>query len=142
MSDKRLCIADYPLSETQPETVTGARGKRLDEITLDKVISGDVDMEDLRVTAEALRRQAEIADAAGRPTLAQNFRRGAELTGVPQEVIMEVYELLRPGRARKRADLEAAANRLRQEFGAERMAAFVEEAAEVYDRRGLFTFRY
>ena len=55
---------------------------------------------------------------------------------------MEVYELLRPGRARKRADLEAAASRLRQEFGAERMAAFVEEAAEVYDRRGLFTFRY
>jgi propanediol dehydratase small subunit len=35
-----------------------------------------------------------------------------------------------------------AAQRLRDEFGAERLAAFLEEAADVYERRGLFRFRY
>ena len=31
---------------------------------------------------------------------------------------------------------------LRETYGATRMAAFVEEAAEVYERRGLFTYRF
>jgi len=61
---------------------------------------------------------------------------------VPQTVIMQTYELLRPGRAKDRQTLLDAAERLRRDHGAERMAAFVEEAAEVYERRGLFTFRY
>ncbi|HSM19652.1 MAG TPA: diol dehydratase small subunit, partial [Hyphomicrobiales bacterium] len=61
---------------------------------------------------------------------------------VPQQVIMETYELLRPGRAADKGKLMAAAQRLREEFGAERLAAFLEEAADVYDRRGLFRFRY
>jgi len=52
---------------------------------------------------------------------------------------MRVYELLRPGRAKDKAPLLEAAARLRAEFGAERMARFVEEAAAVYERRGLFT---
>ena len=41
----------------------------------------------------------------GRPTLAQNFERAAELVNVPQDVIMQVYELLRPGRARTKQQL-------------------------------------
>jgi propanediol dehydratase small subunit len=53
-----------------------------------------------------------------------------------------MYELLRPGRAPDKSRLMAAAQRLREEFGAERLAAFLEEAADVYDRRGLFRFRY
>jgi propanediol dehydratase small subunit len=35
-----------------------------------------------------------------------------------------------------------AARRLREEFGATNLAAFFEEAAEVYERRGLFRFRF
>ena len=91
--------ADYPLAETQPEAVTGKRGKPLGDITLDAVLSGDVTMEDLRITPAALNAQAEIARDAGRPTLALNFERAAELVDVPQDVIMAAYELLRPGRA-------------------------------------------
>ena len=49
---------DYPLAETQPEAVTGPRGKRLSEITLDAVLDGSVTMEDLRITPGALRAQA------------------------------------------------------------------------------------
>jgi propanediol dehydratase small subunit len=134
--------ADYPLSETQPEAVTGKRGKALRDITLDAVLAGDVAMEDLRITPEALRAQADIARDAGRPTLALNFERGAELVEVPQDFIMEVYELLRPGRARSKQQLLDAAASMRDAYSAERIARFIEEAAETYEARGLFTFRF
>ena len=134
--------ADYPLAETQPGAVTGKRGKALPEITLDAVLAGDVTMEDLRITPQALQAQAEIARDAGRPTLALNFERGAELVEVPQEFIMQVYELLRPGRAKSRQELLDAAAAMRGIYGAERIARFIEEAAETYEARGLFTFRF
>ena len=133
---------DYPLAETQPDAVTGPRGKRLSEITLDAVLDGSVTMEDLRITPHALRAQGEIARDAGRPALAQNFDRAAELVNVPQDVIMEVYELLRPGRAQSKAQLLAAAERLRTEYGAAGIADFIREATETYEARGLFTFRF
>lgn len=141
MSDK-LDIEDYPLSEKRPELISGQRGKKLSDITLDALVSGEVQMEDLRITSEALHYQADIARAAGRPTLAENFERGAELVGVPEEVIMEIYELLRPGRAAERSVLIEAAKRLRRDYGAAKLADFIEEAADVYERRGLFTYRF
>lgn len=141
MTDK-LGVADYPLAEKRPELVRGAGGKPLEQITLDGVVSGAVTRDDLRITPDALRQQAEIARAAGRATLAANFERAAELCDVPQDVIMGVYELLRPGRARDKAPLLEAARTLRETYGATRMAAFVEEAAAVYERRGLFTYRF
>ncbi len=134
--------ADYPLAETQPEAITGPRGKRLSDITLDAVLDGSVTMEDLRITPEALKAQAEIARDAGRPTLAQNFERAAELVDMPQDVIMQVYELLRPGRARTKQQLLDAADMLRASHGAARIASFLEEAADTYEERGLFVFRF
>lgn len=142
MSGKPLTTADYPLAERRPDLVEGPRGKGLDDITLDALIAGEATIEDLRITPRALEQQAEIAIAAGRPTLGENFRRAAELVDVPQEVIMRVYELLRPGRAKGPDELRAAAAMLRQTYKAERMAAFIEEAAEVYSARGLFKRRF
>jgi propanediol dehydratase small subunit len=142
MSEDRLTIGDYPLAEKRPEIVRGKRGKGLDEITLDAVLEDRVALEDLRITARALRQQAEIARAAGRETLAENFERAAELVDVPQDTIMRVYELLRPGRAESKSALLAAATELREQYGANIMAAFVEEAAAVYERRGLFKKRF
>lgn len=139
---KKLTTADYPISEERPDLIKGRRGKGLDELTLDKLIAGEVTLEDLRITPEALRLQGEVAEAAGRPTLAQNFERAAELADVPQDVIMRIYELLRPGRARSKDDLLAVAAELRDQYSAKRMAAFVEEAAGVYERRGLFVRRF
>lgn len=141
MSEK-LTVGDYPLAEKRPELVMGRGGKPLDAITLDAVVAGDVTLDDLRITPDALRRQAEISRDAGRATLAANFDRAAELTDVPQDFIMAVYELLRPGRAKDKAPLLEAARTLRETYGAERMAAFVEEAAAVYERRGLYTYRF
>jgi propanediol dehydratase small subunit len=139
---RKFSIADYPLAETQPENVIGPRGKALSDITLTAVTNGEVTMEDLRITPQALRAQAEISQAANRPTLAKNFNRAAELVNVPQDFIMATYELLRPGRAKSKRELMTAAHILRETYKAPAMAAFVEEAAEVYQQRGLFTFRY
>jgi propanediol dehydratase small subunit len=138
----KLTIADYPLAETRSGRIKGQRGKSLDDITLDAVMAGKVTMEDLRITPQALADQAEISRAANRPALALNFERAAELVGVPQDFIMSSYEMLRPGRAKSREQLLEVANTFRQAYKAERMAKFIEEAADVYERRGLFTYRF
>jgi len=135
-------VADYPLAETRPDQVRARSGKPMDAITLDAVLAGEISMEDLRIDASALRQQAAIARAAGRATLARNLERGADLVAVPNDVIMGIYDLLRPGRARSKDELLAAARTLRDDYGAATVAAFVEEAAEVYERRGLFRFRF
>ena len=142
MSGKHLSPADYPLAEKRPDLVRTRSGKRLEDLTLDALETGAVALEDLRITPQALRQQAEIARAAGRPTLARNFERAAELVDVPQDVILRIYELLRPGRAKGKADLLAAAQLLRDAYKADKMASFVEEAAAVYERRGLFSKRF
>ncbi|CCB66997.1 diol dehydratase small subunit [Hyphomicrobium sp. MC1] len=142
MSDKPLSVADYPLAERRPDIVETKTGKTLEDISLDAVLTDKVGLEDLRITDRALRQQAEVAKAAGRPTLAANFRRGAELVDVPQDVIMRTYELLRPGRAGSKDELLAAAKELRVVYGANGVAAFIEEAADVYERRSLYKKRY
>jgi propanediol dehydratase small subunit len=142
MTGKPLTVADYPLAENRPDVVETKAGKKLDDITLEGVLSDRVSLEDLRITDRALRQQAEIASAAGRPTLAANFERGAELVDVPQDVIMRIYELLRPGRAGSKDELIAAATELRQTYGADGVAAFIEEAADVYERRSLYKKRF
>jgi glycerol dehydratase small subunit/propanediol dehydratase small subunit len=141
MTDK-LTIADYPLAETRSGKIRGQHGKSLDDITLDSVMADNVTMEDLRITPHALADQAEISRAAKRPTLALNFERAAELVNVPQDFIMSVYELLRPGRAKSKEQLLEVATTFRKEYKAERMAKFIEEAADVYERRGLYTYRF
>jgi len=135
-------IPDYPLAETCPAEVRGSRGLNLDELTLDRVASGEITMDDLRITPQSLSRQAEISRAAGRPTLSLNLERAAEMTALPQQLIMEIYELLRPGRAKSEAELISAAKLLRETYGKSKLAAFLEEAAEVYRRRGLYMDRY
>ena len=137
-----LAVADYPLSEMRPDLIRTRTGKSLDQITVEALKSGAATMDDLRITKDALLMQAEIAEAAGRPRLGANFERASEMVDVPQEVLLNAYELLRPGRAKSKAELLDAAKAFRESYKAERVAAFLEEAAEVYERRGLFQFRY
>jgi glycerol dehydratase small subunit/propanediol dehydratase small subunit len=139
---KKLSIADYPLAETRPDQIRGKRGKALADITLASIMAGDVTMEDLQITPKALLDQAEIAADANRPTLAQNFARAAELVDVPQDLIMSTYELLRPGRAKSKQDLLDRAALLRTDHAAPSIADFILEAAEIYEKRGLFTYRF
>lgn len=134
--------ADYPLAETRPDTIRGKNGLALADITLDAVLAGHVTMEDLQITPHALRDQADIAVDAGRPTLGLNFARAAELVAVPQDLIMSTYALLRPGRAKSKQDLLDRAHLLRHTHNAPAIADFITEAAEIYDKRGVFTYRF
>jgi propanediol dehydratase small subunit len=121
----------YPLSEKQPERLKAPSGLAFADITLQAVLDGKVQMSDLRVTAEALELQARLAETAGRPQLAANFRRAAELAQVPEDKIMLIYNALRPGRATAQ-ELQRLADSLEQEFKAHRCAQFIREAAQAY----------
>jgi propanediol dehydratase small subunit len=142
MADKSFTASDYPIAETQPDEVIGNRGKPLSSLTMDAVLNGDVTMEDLRITPRALEQQAQISKSVGRSTLAGNFERAAEMAQLPQDEVMAVYELLRPGRAASKDNLLDVAQRLRDEQDAPLLADFVEEAARFYEKRGLFRKRY
>lgn len=113
----------------------GYSGRRVGEITLDAVRSGEVGNDDVRIHPDTLAQQAEVARAHANPNLAENLLRAAELTGLPDEEVMRLYELLRPHRATV-AELNEVADGL-ESRGAVRNAALFREAAVVYERRGL-----
>lgn len=126
---------DFPLAAKRPDLVKTNTGKRVDELTLEQAIKGELKAEELRITPETLELQAQISEKAGRPQLAANLRRAAELTKVSDERVLEMYNALRPYRSTK-AELLAMADELEQKYGAKINAAFVREACEVYERRG------
>ena len=128
--------SDYPLGTRRPDLVRTPSGRGLDELTLDAVRAGEIGPEELRATPETLRRQSEVALAAGRTQLGDNLARAAELADVPSETILEIYTALRPHRSTA-AELAAWADRLESELAAPLTAAFVREAAAAYAERDL-----
>ena len=110
-------------------------GREASELTVDGVVGGELGPDDIRISPDTLRHQAEVARAHGNPQLAANFERAAELTAFEESEILALYELLRPGRAtgdelrRKADELESRSAPI--------CAAFVREAAVVYERTGL-----
>ena len=140
--DKKALDALYPVAEKQAARLRTRTGKTLDALTLEAVRERRLEADDLAITPEALRLQAEVAETAGRTQLGENLRRGAELANVPQDTIFETYELLRPGRARDKAELLALAERYRREFDDPEIAALIDEAAEIYERRNLYRKRF
>lgn len=142
MNDSQSPLLLYPVAEKAPERVRTGSGKPLSTLTLEGVMDGTITPADITITPGALRLQADIARAAGRETLAENFERAAELVAVPQEMLIDTYEMLRPGRTENADALRARAAELRNGYGAENIASMLEEAATVYERRGLFEKRY
>jgi propanediol dehydratase small subunit len=110
-------------------------GRDSSELSVDGVVGGELGPDDIRISPETLRHQADVAREHGNPQLAANFERAAELTAFEESEILALYEMLRPHRATadellaKAVELEA-----RQ---APICAAFVREAAAVYERTGL-----
>ncbi|MCS6953016.1 MAG: diol dehydratase small subunit [Bryobacterales bacterium] len=119
---------DYPLAEKHPDQLRTPTGRPFAAITLHAAVAGEIGMEDLRITPEALEWQARIAESEGRTQLAENLRRAAELTRLPDERILEIYEALRPGRSDKAA-LERLADELERDYGAFRCARLLRDAA-------------
>ena len=126
---------EYPLAD-DPENVETPEGTKLSEITLEKIVEGEIDGDELVIAPETLEKQAQVAEEAGRPQVARNFRRAAELTAVPDDRILEIYNALRPSGTDKETLLEIA-EELETEYDAEINAAHVREAAEVYEQRDL-----
>ena len=118
--------------------VTGVRalsGRPVEGLTVEAVRAGEIGLADLRIHPETLERQAVVAAEHGNPQLAENLRRAAELTRLPDEEVLAIYDALRPGRSTPGRLAELAADL--KERGLPRCASLLAEAAEVYARRGL-----
>lgn len=129
-------MSEYPLRENAAESLRAQSGRWLSEITAEALAAGELGGDDLRTHADTLRQQAEIARAGGFPQLAANLLRAAELTDVPNDELLRIYETLRPERA-SYIELERLADYLESTYGARENAAFIREAADVYRARGL-----
>lgn len=135
MSERLDYRSDFPLSEKRRDLVQTATGRTLDEITLEAVMEGQIAADELRITPQTLEYQAQIAESIGRRQLALNMRRAAELTRVPDQRVLQIYNALRPGRSTER-ELLAIADELEGVYSAGVCATFVREAAAIYKTRG------
>ena len=133
-SSEKIGVSSYPLGSRRPDLVRTPTNKTLDDITLENVMNGKITIEDLNITADTLELQAQEAEDAGRSSIARNFRRAAELTTIPDDRILQIYNSLRPFRSTK-AELLQIADELENKYGALINAALVREAAEVYEKR-------
>ncbi|KKB41380.1 diol dehydratase small subunit [Bacillus thermotolerans] len=125
---------DYPLATKRPELIQAPTGKTLDDLTLQGVLNGEVKPEDVRISADTLELQAQVAESIGRDPFARNLRRAAELIAVPDDRILDIYNALRPYRSTKE-ELLAIADELEQQYNATINAKLVREAADVYETR-------
>ena len=92
-------------------------------------------MDDVTIHPDTLVRQAQVARDHANPQLAENLLRAAELTLIPDDEVLAMYEALRPGRSTT-DELRALSVSL-SERGAPRTAALIDEAAAAYARRGI-----
>ena len=125
----------YPLAENGRGDARTSSGRLVPEISLDAVVRGDVTPDDIRISPDVLRQQADFAEQGGNRQLADNLRRGAELVAFSDDELLELYESLRPGRS-SALELDELANRL-DARAATLCAAMVREARHAYVRRGL-----
>lgn len=129
-------MSNYPLGQNEAATITSKTGKKLSEITLDEVKRGSVTAEDIKISPEMLKRQGQVAASVDNPQMEANFERAAELSNVPDDVILKMYDKLRPNRSTKR-ELVLMAQELLEKYQAPHCAKLVLEAAEIYEKRGI-----
>lgn len=129
-------MSNYPLGKNEADTITSRTGKKLSQITLDEVKRGNVTADDIKISAEMLKRQGEVAKEADNPQMQANFERAAELVNVPDDVILSMYNMLRPNRSSKR-QLVMLAQELLEKYRAPHCAKLVLGAAEIYEKRGI-----
>ena len=126
----------YPLGEHEKEKITSRTGKKLTDITLDEVMKNRVSADDIKISKEVLKAQGQVAREAGNDPMEKNFERAAELVYVPDDVILKMYDKLRPNRSTK-LELVLMAQELLEKYNARNCARLVMEAAEVYEKRGI-----
>lgn len=126
----------YPLGEYEKDSITSKTGKKLNDINLDEVKKGNVNADDIKISKETLLKQAKVAKAADNIQLGENFERAAELVDVPDDVIMNVYNKLRPNRS-TRQELLDIADELVSKYNAVLCGDLVLETVAIYEKRGV-----
>ena len=126
----------YPLGKYEKHVIASKTGKRLDDINLDEVLKNHISPEDIKISQETLHEQGQIAKANGNNSMEKNFERAAELVNVPDDVILKMYDKLRPNRSTK-LELVLMAKELLDNYQAKHCAKLVMEAVEVYEKRGI-----
>ena len=130
----KMTAANYPLAEKEADKLKTPTGKPFSSLSYEKVLSGELTSDDMRIAPETLEYQAQVAESVNREAFAGNLRRAAELIAVPDERLLEIYNALRPYRSTKQ-ELIDIANELDGKYGAKTAAALVREAAGVYEKR-------
>ena len=126
----------YPLGEYEKNSIRSKTGKKISDITIEEVKKGNVTADDIKISKEMLHNQGQVAKDNDNIGLAKNFERASELVDVPDEVILKMYNTLRPNRATK-LELVTMAQELLEKYKAENCARLVMEAAEIYEKRGI-----
>lgn len=126
----------YPLGEYEKDSIRSKTGKKLTEITLDEVMKGHISSDDIKISKETLKAQGQVARECGNDSMEKNFERAAELVDVPDEVILKMYDKLRPNRSTK-LELVMMAQELIEKYNAKNCARLVMEAVEIYEKRGV-----
>ncbi len=126
----------YPLGEYEKDSIKSKTGKKLTDITLDEVMKGHISSDDIKISKETLKAQGQVARESGNDPMEKNFERAAELVDVPDEVILKMYDKLRPNRSTK-LELVMMAQELIEKYNAKNCARLVMEAVEVYEKRGV-----
>ena len=126
----------FPLGQHHREDITTKSGRPLSELNLDQVLGGQVGSDDVSVSAETLELQAGFARAAGYDEVAANLARAAEMTRIPNNEILEIYEALRPGRSTY-YQLLSLSQQVASMYAAEHTGAYIREAADAYRDTGL-----
>ena len=126
----------YPLGESEKDRIQSKTGKKLTDITLDEVMKGHISSDDIKISKEMLKAQGQVAKESDNYPMEKNFERAAELVDVPDDVILKMYDKLRPNRSTK-LELVQIAQELIEKYNAKNCARLVMEAAEVYEKRGI-----
>ena len=125
----------YPFAEYEKDAITSKTGKKFTDITLEEVMKGT----SRRMTSRSPRtcsKPGPGGQRSGQRSHGEDFERAAELVDVPDDVILKMYDKLRPNRSTK-LELVMMAQELLEKYNAKNCARLVMEAAEVYEKRGI-----
>ncbi len=129
-------MAEYENTLNEEDIKRKESQRSVEDLNIDNLRLGKLTPQDVTIRKAQLIAQAEYAEQKGYGQLARNFRRAAELTNLPNDVLMEVYEKLRPNRSTY-GELLSASQELIARYDAPETGFYVREAAEVYRERGL-----
>ncbi|WP_368488560.1 diol dehydratase small subunit [Clostridium sp. BJN0013] len=127
---------DYPLGKKRPDLIKTSTGKAINDISLENVLSGKITLDDVKINKKTLLYQAQIAESVGNIQLAANLMRAAELTVVPDDRVVEIYNALKPHKSTKQQLIEIA-DELESKYNAKLNAELVREAIESYEKRNM-----